>query len=147
MCHTNLKPTLFTSLGTLVLAMVFAVPAFAQQPVADRDTMLTGAQWDAFNKSIIDAVHSDNRGVREGGLVQICQYGDYMSFPELTVFQVMHIYRDDPDPRIKRLAVVALGNMGSKWAIEFLDMLSEYEDNESLRKTIDSVVREAKAGE
>jgi hypothetical protein len=125
-------------LATFVLA-ILAIPVSAQE--MDRDTLLTGAQWEAFNKSLVSAVVSDNEGVKEGALVQIAHYGDYMEFPELTVFEVMRLYRDSDDPKIKRLAVVALGNMGSRWAIEFLDMLAPYEEDETIRKTMESVVR------
>lgn len=130
-------------LTAVVAVILFVLPASGQDSM-DRDTLLTGSQWEAFNESLINAVHDDNEGVREGALMQIAYYGDFMDFPELTVFEVMRIYRDHDDPQIKRLAVVALGNMGSKWAIEFLDMLAPYETNEALRKTMESVVREAR---
>jgi hypothetical protein len=129
------------AIGTLMVFIASSVPASAQKMEMDRDTMLTGAQWQAFNQSLISAVVSDNSGVKEGALVQIAHYGDYMTFPELTVFEVMRMYRDSDDPKMKRLAVVALGNMGSRWAIEFLDMLSEYEPDDTIRRTMESVVR------
>ncbi len=129
---------------TAVLPVIFLVLPASGQDSMDRDTLLTGSQWEAFNKSLIESVHSDNAGVREGALVQIAHYGDFLEFPELTVFEVMRIYRDNDDTQIKRLAIVALGNMGSKWAIEFLDMLAPYEENETLKKTMESVVRQAR---
>jgi hypothetical protein len=131
-------------LVSIVVPVVFlALPASGQHSV-DRDTLLTGAQWDAFNKSIVKAVHSDNAGIVEGALTQIAYYGDYLEFPELTVFEVMHIYRDNDDHQVRRLAIVALGNMGSNWAIEFLDMLAPYEESDALRSTMEGVVREAR---
>lgn len=129
-----------TTLSVLAFVLAFALTASAQM-IEERDTMLTGAQWEAFNKNLTKAVESDNPGVVEGALTQIAQYGQFMEFPELTVFEVMRIYRDHENPRIKRLAVVALGNMGSRWAIEFLDMLAPYEENEALKKTMENVVR------
>ena len=38
----------------------------------------------------------------------------------------MRVYRDHDDQNVKRLAIVALGNMGNRWAIEFLEMLAPY---------------------
>lgn len=130
-------------LSVAVFSVAINTPASAQDSGLDRDTLLTGAQWETFNQNLIDAVHRGSDGVREGALMQIAHYGEYMDFPELTVFEVMRLYRDHEDPRIKRLAVVALGNMGSRWAIEFLDMLAPYEEDASLRKTMESVVRRA----
>jgi hypothetical protein len=135
---------LWNLVAAAILAPALALPALAQDSSHERDTLLTGEQWQAFNRNLIEAVQSESEGVREGALVQIAHYGDYMDFPELTVFEVMHIYRDDRDPGIKRLAVVALGNMGSRWAIEFLAMLAPYEKDPALRRTMKSVVREAR---
>ena len=128
----------------VIPVLLFVLPAAGQHSM-DRDTSLTGAEWEAFNKTVVQAIHSENQGVKEGGLVQIAYYGDYLDFPELTVFEVMRMYRDHKDPQIQRLAIVALANMGSRWAIEFLDMLAPYEDNETLKKTMEDVVREARA--
>ncbi len=41
---------------------------------------------------------------------------------------------------MRRMAVLALGNMEDRWAVEFLDMLSEYEESETIRKTMEEVV-------
>ncbi len=130
-------------LAAVIPVILFVLPASGQHST-DRDTLLAGSEWKAFNKNLIEAIHSDNEGVREGALMQISRYGDFLEFPESTVFEVMRIYRDHDDPKIKRLAIVALGNMGSRWAIEFLDMLAPYEQNETLKKTMESVVREAR---
>ena len=127
-----------------VLPVLLLVLPVSGQDSMDRDTLLTGSQWELFNKSLINAIHSDNEGLREGALVQIAHYGQFLEFPELTVFEVMRMYRDHDDPQIQRLAIVALGNMGSHWAIEFLDMLAPYEDNETLKKTMEDVVRAAR---
>jgi len=127
-----------------IVPVIFIVLPANSQDSMDHDTLLTGAQWEAFNKSLINAIHSDNEGLREGALIQIAHYGDFLEFPELTVFEVMRMYRDHDDPQIQRLAIVALGNMGSRWAIEFLDMLAPYESDEALKQTMESVVRAAR---
>ena len=131
-------------MAAVIPVILFVLPAVGQHSM-DRDTSLTGAEREAFNKKIVEAVHSDNQGIREGALVQIAYYGDYLDFPELTVFEVMRMYRDHDDPQIQRLAIVCLANMGSRWAIEFLDMLAPYESNETLKLTMEDVVREARA--
>ena len=144
--YTNKTPrsSIVALLAAVIPVLLFVLPASGQHSM-DRDTSMTGAQWEAFNKAVVQAIHSENQGIREGGLVQIAYYGDYLDFPELTVFEVMRMYRDHDDPQIQRLAVVALANMSSRWAIEFLDMLAPYEDNETLKKTMEDVVREARA--
>ena len=96
-------------LTAIVPVILFVLPASGQDSM-DRDTLLKGSQWEAFNENLIKAIHSDNEGLREGALVQITRYGDFLEFPELTVFEVMRMYRDHEDPQIKRLAIVAHGS-------------------------------------
>jgi hypothetical protein len=123
-----------------LLGTVFA-PAIAQDDAVS-DTMLTAAGWAEFSSNLRSAIASDNEGARVGALSQIIRHGQYLDFDELTVFEVMRMYRDSKDPKIRRMAVVALGNMNNRWAIEFLDMLSRYEENETIKSTMERVVKE-----
>ena len=46
---------------SLLLVATFSAASFAQgQLPADRDTMLTGAQWETFNKSVNAGIFSDS---------------------------------------------------------------------------------------
>jgi hypothetical protein len=128
-------------LSTVCLLVVSSVPAHAQDD-AMRDTMLTAAGWAEFSSNLRTAIASDNEGAKVGALGQIIRYGQFLKFDELTVFEVMRMYRDNEDQKIRRMAVVALGNMNNRWAIEFLDMLSRYEENETIKATMERVVKD-----
>jgi len=134
------------SLATAMVLAILCLPVSAQE-YADRDTTLSGTQWKAFQENLAEAIHEGNEGAKLGALSQIARYGDFLSFDQLTVFEVMRMYRDGDEVNNRRLAVVALGNMGSKWAIEFLDMLSRYEEDETVKSTMEAVVREHRAKE
>ena len=138
---------LLTLLPMLAAVLVLAVtsPALAQD--APRDTMMTGAQWEAFNESLVDAIHSDHEGSKMGALKQIAMYGEYMDWPELTIIEVVRTSREADDTASRRLAVVAAANMGSGWAIEYYDMLSRYEEDPAVKQTMEAVVREAHAND
>ncbi len=125
------------------LAMAATTPAMAQDDMKS-DTMLTASQWAQFSKNLREAIMSDNMGAKTGALGQIIRYGQYLQFQELTVFEVMRLYRDSQDPKVRRMAVVALGNMNNRWAIEFLDMLSRYESDETIKRTMERVVQDHK---
>jgi len=137
---SHLTVSIVRTLACTALIAALVVPASAQDDM-DSDTLLTGAMWEAFNANLVSAVHSGHEGQMQGALTQIAMYGDYMDFPELTVFEVMRVYRDYEDTQMRRLAVVALGNMGSHWAIEFLDMLTEYEEDTAIQSTMRAVVK------
>jgi len=139
-----LKSLTFTALMMLCTVLVFSAQNATAQEDVSRDTMLTAAGWAEFSTNLKEALRSDNEGARVGALGQIIHYGQYLNFEELTVFDVMRMYRDDKDPKVRRMAVVALGNMHNRWAIEFLDMLSRYEDNPTIKKTMEEVVKKSR---
>lgn len=104
------------------------------------DTLLTPQQWVEFHDNIALAIVSENPGVVEGGLRQIVRYGEFLNLERSSTFDVMRIYRDHDDMNMRMLAVRALGNANDRWAIEFLDMIVEWEENPAVKKAIKGVV-------
>ena len=133
--------TVFTILCSV---LVFSARTALAQEGVSSDTMLSAAGWAEFSNNLKEALHSDNEGAKVGALGQIIRYGKYLDFDELTVFDVMRMYRDNKDPKTRRMAVVALGNMHNRWAIEFLGMLAPYEQDPTIKKTMENVVNKHK---
>lgn len=141
---SNLKYFGCAALMMLCTILVYPSRSAIAQDDATSDTMLTAAGWAEFSANLKQAIHSDNEGANTGALSQIIRYGQYLHFDELTVFDVMRMYRDSSEPKVRRMAVVALGNMHNRWAIEFLDMLSKYEQDPTIKKTMEEVVKKNK---
>ena len=134
-----------TSLPTLVALLCLLLvssTALAQEgdEWAASDTLLTPQGWIDFSNSIHDAILTGNTGEKHAALRHIVRYGQYLDFDGDVVFEVMRMYRDGTKLGPRQLAVVALGNMNNRWAIEFLDLSSQYEQSEELLATINSVV-------
>jgi len=132
-------------LTTVCGAFLAATPVSAQDWTADRDTVLTAEGWAQFGKNVSDAIYEGNAGQRQTALRHIVQYGQYLRLDRELVFEVMRIYRNHKELRMRRLAVLALGNMNDRWAIEFLEMLEPYEEHPELKDTIRRVVAEYRA--
>jgi len=141
---SNLKYFGCAAITMLCTILVYPSQSAIAQDEATSDTMLTAAGWADFSANLKQAIHSDNEGANTGALSQIIRYGQYLHFDELTVFDVMRMYRDSSEPKVRRMAVVALGNMHNRWAIEFLDMLSKYEQDPTIKKTMEEVVKKNK---
>ena len=104
------------------------------------DTLLTPQGWIDFSNSISEAIMTGNEGEKYAAMRHVVRYGKYLDFSNDVVFEVMRVYRDGEDVGPRKLAVVALGIMNNRWAIEFLDLSSQYETSEDLLDTINSVV-------
>jgi hypothetical protein len=113
-----------------------------QGQMTGADTLLTPKQWVEFHDNIAVAIVSENPGIVEGGLRQIVRYGEFLDLERTSVFDVMRIYRDHSDENMRMLAVRALGSANDRWAIEFLDMIVEWEANPAVKKAIKGVVSE-----
>jgi HEAT repeat protein len=52
----------------------------------------------------------------------------------------MHIYREDESEQARRMAVVALAELDSKLAVDYLERAHSFEKSDAVRKTIAAVV-------
>jgi hypothetical protein len=58
-------------------------------------------------------------------------------------FDVMRLYRDHDDDRVRRMAVVTLGAMKNNWALGFLARSVAFEKDPAVRHTIQAVLVDA----
>ena len=107
--------------------------------VAAEAAAVDAATWKAFSTNLIHALAMDNDGVRVAAMQYIIRYGDKLDV-DAAVFDVMRLYRSHDDDNVRRMAVVALGQMQSRGAIGFLRLSEEYEKSETVRQTIQAVV-------
>ena len=69
----------------------------------------------------------------------VIQHGEMVDVKP-AVFDVVRIYREHEDENMRRMAVVALGNMQSRWAIRFLQRSEQFEKSPAIQHTIRAVV-------
>ena len=97
------------------------------------------AHWTLFSGGLVDALASGHDGAQQGALRMIIFYGDQLDV-KASVFDVVRIYRNHEDDRMRRMAVVALGKMQSRWAIDFLTRSLGFEKTPAVRKTMQAVI-------
>ena len=112
--------------------------------VASEAAAIDAATWKAFSTNLVHALKMDNDGVKVAAMQYIIRYGDKLDV-DAAVFDVMGIYRNHNDDNVRRMAVVALGQMQSKGAIGYLRLSIQYEKSEMLRYTIQAVVSDYEA--
>jgi len=104
---------------------------------------LTRTEWAAFGERIELALESSHTGLQHGALRLVIAYGDNIEMSEDAVFDVMRIYRNGQTERARRMAVVALAEMDSRWAIGFLNRSWRFEKSPLVRQTILAVLHDA----
>lgn len=147
-----------TAFALLIVLCLGTVTVASAQPAAPEDALfqlakiertladpftratLSAAQWQTYAHQLSGALASGHDGLQEGALRMIIQYGDDLSLDRPAVFDVVRIYRNHPDDRMRRMAVVALGRIHDAWALDFLKRSVQFEETPDVRETILSVL-------
>lgn len=144
-------------LFTLTLGIA-ATPATAQPAAPDDDIglmvaemeqslthpdirlQMTRAQWDACGDNLEQALASGHAGIQQGALRLLILYADHLTISRAGIHDVVRLYRDHPDDRMRRMAVVALGQMQDPWGLDFLKRSAHFEKVPGIRHTIQAVL-------
>lgn len=138
----------FTMLFALVaLCATFVTTAFAgpdedaeaRALVQSEAAAVSAAQWDLFSDNLVRALKSDYESIRLSAMQLVIRYGDQVDV-DPAVFEVVRLYRDHKNTDVRRMAVVALGKMENRWAMDFLARSEGYEKNPEVRQTIQAVL-------
>ena len=105
---------------------------------------LTKAEWKVYGERIEDALGSDHKGLQNSALQLVIAYSDNLDISSTAVVDVMRLYRDGDTDQIRRMAVVALGQVQSDLAVDYLIRSYQFEKSSSVKKTILAVVNESK---
>ena len=101
---------------------------------------LSRVEWDAYSDRLEAALEIEHTAINHSALRLIIAYGENLSLDQEAVFDVMRIYRDGDSERARRMAVVALSEMESDWALSFLERSSRFEKSETVKQTILAVL-------
>jgi hypothetical protein len=106
---------------------------------------LSSSQLTALTHTLSDALESAHFGFQTSALRLVIAYGDQVEFSHRTVIDVVRLYRDHPDDRVRRMAVVALGTMDDDWGMDFLQRSLRFEKAGPVKHTIAAVLAEDRA--
>lgn len=104
----------------------------------------TNAHWKQFSEALVRNLALDHDGIREASLRMIIHYGKNLDVRS-ACFDVVRIYRSHPNANMRRMALVAIGEMKNDWAVGFTERLVQFEKDERLRRTGEAVVRAYRA--
>lgn len=99
----------------------------------------------SYGQSVSALLSSDDDDLREAGLRHVIRDGAATKFSRVDVFNVVRIYRDHADDNMRRMAVVALGQMNDAWALEFLARSAHFEKTPHVLHTVLAVIDAANA--
>ncbi|MDX1546633.1 MAG: HEAT repeat domain-containing protein [Rhodothermales bacterium] len=138
------RTTMLLALTLLLAPAAFAIPADDPDEAVEalrqaEVEAVSAARWDAFGDRLVQALRDDHDGVRVAAMQLVIRYGDQVDVRR-AVNDVLHLYREHDDDDVRRMAVVALGQMNSGRAIGVLRLSEDFEKNEAVQRTIRAVL-------
>jgi hypothetical protein len=88
-------------------------------------------KWNAFSKNLVRAIQSSNEGLQISAMSMIIRYGDSLYVKD-AVFDLVKIFRNHSDQRVRRLAMVTLYKIQDGWAMYFLRRNRQFEKNQTI---------------
>ncbi len=102
---------------------------------------LTKAEWSDYSERLKGALMNEQTGLQQSALQNIIRYGSYFDNDKETVFEIVSIYRNHEDDQMRRMAVVALGELEDAWAMNFLKRAVRFETSPEVAHTTKYVLK------
>lgn len=130
-----MKRALVLAVAGLALAAWGAGEGFAAEKAIN---------WKHVSKNLVRSLASDNEGLRQSAMAFFVEHADKLDIHE-AVYDVVRIYRNHPDLRVRKLALVTLYKMQNKWAMEFLKVDLRFQDHQELKNMAAAIVLDYQA--
>jgi hypothetical protein len=116
----------------LLSTLLLLAPALRADPGPPPDA--EAERWDVVSRGLVAALQSDNDGVRCSALqVLVAVGGDRVDVREAR-FEVVRLFRDHPDPRVRMSALAALVQIDDPWVTDFLRRTARFERDARLAR-------------
>jgi len=103
--------------------------------IAQSADRIERTDWKAFGENLINAVASENQGLKVSAMQHMITYHQYLDVKDAT-FDLLRIYRLHPEQRMRQLAAVTLEYVGNSWGKDFLKRNIKFEKNEVIMRQI-----------
>jgi hypothetical protein len=114
--------------------MVFLLGLF-QLTFADDERPLDTVDWETFSENLVNAFVVGNDGVKVSAMQNIITYSNYLDVQD-AAFDVVRIYRNHPNQKVRQMAAVTITKLNNKWAEYFLKSNTKFEDNPMIKRQI-----------
>ena len=101
---------------------------------------MSATNWKAYGEQLHEALGLDHEGLQHSALRLIIAYSDNLQLSNDAVVDLMRLYREDDSEQVRRMAVVALGQLNSPLAVDWLERAQTFEKTHAVKRTIAAVV-------
>jgi hypothetical protein len=125
----NQKVTIFIAFAFIIMIINVSSALAAERTV----------NWDALSENLVNALKSDNPGLQQSAMRLIIQYADYVHV-DAAIFNLMRLYRQSNDSKVRQLALVTINKMRNTYAIDFIKRNLKYETDQKIIKLCTAII-------
>ena len=127
----NQKFTVFFALAFLLMVINVTSALATDRPV----------NWDVLSENLVHALKSDNSGLQQSAMRLIIQYADHVHV-DAAIFNLMRLYRQNDDSKVRQLALVTLYKIGNTYAMDFVKRNLKYETDQKVIKLSNAILND-----
>jgi hypothetical protein len=95
--------------------------------------------WDILSENLVNALQSDNPGLQQSAMRLIIQYANHVHV-DAAVFNLMRLYRQSEDCKVRQLALVTLHKIGNAYAMDFVKRNIKFETDVKMIKLSNAII-------
>ena len=95
--------------------------------------------WDLFSKNLVKALKHKNLGLNISALLQVIHHKDNINV-DSAVLDIVRLYRNHKDERVRQLALVTLHAMGNDWAIGIIKRDFRFEKSPQIKRIMLAII-------
>lgn len=126
-------------IAAVILAFLLLVPQ-ARASTSDLElpraqNEMTATDWASYGEVLVDAIKSGNELLVRAALRLSIQYAESVDV-SAAIIDMMSVYREHDDDRVRQLAAVALASTESAIALGYLRLSVDFEKSPAVKRTI-----------
>jgi len=118
-------------LSLILIILMVSIPLLAFSGEVEANQI----DWNAFGKNLVKAIASGNEGLQRSAMRLIIHHADKVDVGQ-AVFDLVQIYRNNKDEKVRQLAIVTLYKIQNRWAMGFLKRDLKFQESPLLQKQI-----------
>ena len=111
----------------ILTVFVFVISLFSFSGLYAKET----PDWESFSKNLVKALKSSNEGLQVSAMQLVIKYGEKVDVDD-AVLDLVKLYRNHKDVRVRQIALVTINVIGNDWAIGIVKRDFAFENSQRI---------------
>ena len=119
----------------ILTVFVFVFSLFSVSGLTAKET----TDWESFSKNLVKALKSSNEGLQVSAMQLVIKYGEKVDVDN-AVLEIVKLYRNHKDVRVRQIALVTINAMENDWAIGIIKRDFAFENSQKIKRMMAAII-------